>query len=120
MTRTRSDPTRLVRETFDRLGPVYDRRWARYIHTTTQATGETVGALGPGVLEAGKGAEGNAGFGLQNLGGLARKRGAAHLVALLEIGGGDGPGGGRVAAAGAADDLGEVGLGGGVEDGAGR
>jgi hypothetical protein len=78
---------------------------------------EEGGALGPGVLEAREGAGGDAGLGLQDLGGLAGQGGAADLVAGLLVGGREGARRGGLAGVGAADDLGEVGTGRGVQDG---
>jgi hypothetical protein len=78
---------------------------------------KAVAALGPGALEAGHGAGAEAGLLLQDFGRLAGEGDATDLESALLVGGGDGAGGGRFAGSGAAYDLREVGLDGGVVDG---
>jgi len=77
-------------------------------------------ALGPGVLDAGEGAGTDAGLGLEHLGSLAGQGGAPHLVTGFFVRGGDGARGGRLAGAGAADDLREIVRGRRMEDGGAR
>jgi len=90
---------------------------SRLVEKQDGARMETVGVLRPGALEAGESAGLDAGSGFQVRRALGGQRGAEHLVPPILAIGGDGAGDFGPGLGVAADDLGEGGLGRGMDDG---